>query len=306
VESAIALLQKSGEQFVRVSGCTSCHHQSLPQMTIGVARKRGLAASAEISQRQIAAVLATYRGAVEPMLKGTERIPDPAIGVSYALAGLAAEGHPRDEITSAMAHHVASAQKPDGRFWSLPVRPPLESSEITATALGIRALDAYGAQPEAAIAKGRAWLMQADPRTTEEHSMKLLGLAWSGASVEARAKAARKLLIQQRPDGGWAQTGGLESDAYATGQALSALYESGHLQAEDNAYRRGVAYLLRTQQPDGSWHVRTRSFPFQPLKDSGFPHGRDQWISAAATSWAAMALSYAAPTPPAASALARR
>jgi len=41
--------------------------------------------------------------------------------------------------------------------------------------------------------------------------------------------------------------------------------------------------------------VRTRSFPFQPYKESGFPHGKDQWISAAGTSWAAMALSLALP-----------
>jgi len=58
---------------------------------------------------------------------------------------------------------------------------------------------------------------------------------------------------------------------------------------------RGVAYLLRTQLADGTWHVRTRSSPFQPLKDSGFPHGRDQWILAAGTSWAAMALTLSQP-----------
>jgi N-acyl-D-amino-acid deacylase len=34
---------------------------------------------------------------------------------------------------------------------------------------------------------------------------------------------------------------------------------------------------------------------FQPYFDSGFPHGFDQWISAAGTSWATLALSLAAP-----------
>ena len=29
-EKAIALLQKSGPQFTKVSGCASCHHQALP------------------------------------------------------------------------------------------------------------------------------------------------------------------------------------------------------------------------------------------------------------------------------------
>ena len=55
-------------------------------------------------------------------------------------------------------------------------------------------------------------------------------------------------------------------------------------------YQRGVAFLLRTQFPDGSWLVRTRTFPVQPPKDTGFPHGKHQWISAAGTSWAAMAM----------------
>jgi hypothetical protein len=37
--------------------------------------------------------------------------------------------------------------------------------------------------------------------------------------------------------------------------------------------------------------VQRRAFPFQPTMDSGFPHGKDSWISAAGTSWAVMALS---------------
>src|SRR5215813_1842677 len=45
-----------------------------------------------------------------------------------------------------------------------------------------------------------------------------------------------------------------------------------------------------TQLEDGSWYVRTRASPIQPYFESGFPHGRDQWISAAATNWATMAL----------------
>ena len=53
-------------------------------------------------------------------------------------------------------------------------------------------------------------------------------------------------------------------------------------------------YLLRTQAPDGSWHVKSRSIWVQPYFDSGFPYEHDQWISAAGTSWAAMALAVSA------------
>jgi hypothetical protein len=73
-----------------------------------------------------------------------------------------------------------------------------------------------------------------------------------------------------------------------------ALYTAGVLQPTDAAYIKGVDYLLRTQLADGSWLVISRSFPLQPYKESGFPHGKDQWISAAGTSWASMALSLAA------------
>jgi mono/diheme cytochrome c family protein len=56
------------------------------------------------------------------------------------------------------------------------------------------------------------------------------------------------------------------------------------------AIRRGLDFLRRTQLADGTWHVRSRTHPFQPPMDSGFPHGRDGWISAAGTSWAVMSL----------------
>jgi hypothetical protein len=61
------------------------------------------------------------------------------------------------------------------------------------------------------------------------------------------------------------------------------------------ACQRGIKFLLATQQEDGSWYTRTRALAFQPYFDSGFPHGYNQWVSAAATSWAAMALTLALP-----------
>ena len=63
----------------------------------------------------------------------------------------------------------------------------------------------------------------------------------------------------------------------------------------DAAYQRGVQFLLKTQQEDGSWYVKTRALALQPWFDAGFPHGHDQWISAAGTNWAAMALTLTMP-----------
>ena len=102
--------------------------------------------------------------------------------------------------------------------------------------------------------------------------------------------AARDLLSLQRSDGGWSQEPLLESDAYATGEAVTALRESGMAAADDPAVGRAVEFLLRTQLQDGSWYVKSRSVPIQAYFESGFPHGADQWISAAGTAWAVRAL----------------
>lgn len=135
--------------------------------------------------------------------------------------------------------------------------------------------------------------MNAQPRVTEERAFQLLGLGWAAADKGAIQHAARALIAEQRADGGWAQLPTLASDAYATGQALVALRESGALAATDAVYQRGVQYLLNTQLADGSWYVRSRAIPLQPHFESGFPHGRDKFISAAASNWATTALALA-------------
>jgi hypothetical protein len=87
----------------------------------------------------------------------------------------------------------------------------------------------------------------------------------------------------------------MESDAYATGTALVALHQAGGLRTAEPAYRRGVRYLVSTQLDDGSWHVKTRSKPFQTYYESGYPHGPDQFISIAAAGWSTTALALALP-----------
>lgn len=298
VEQSIALLQASGSQFSRTSGCTSCHHQYLPQMAFGVARERGIVFDEGAARRQNDATITLLNRVREEAVQNRDRIPDVPVSVSYALLALSAGHHAADETTEAMARVVAAWQGEDGAFYPLPaIRPPIEAGTFTATALSLRALQLYGTNREERIARASRWLRNAAPRTNEERAMQLLGLAWAKAPAADLRKSAEALLREQRPDGGWSQLATLETDAYATGQALVALQTAGH-DVSSPAYRRGLAYLLRTQFPDGSWLVRSRTFPVQPPKDSGFPHGKNQWISAAGTSWATMAIALALPPQP--------
>jgi hypothetical protein len=113
----------------------------------------------------------------------------------------------------------------------------------------------------------------------------------AGAPPAELARERAALIGLQRADGGWAQTSSMSSDAYATGQALFALHAGG-MTAGDPVYRKGIDHLLATQLDDGTWFVRTRAFGFQPYFETGFPYGRSQFISTAATAWAATAVAY--------------
>lgn len=213
------------------------------------------------------------------------------------LLGLKAAGYPPDAITDSAIVDVAESQEPDGSWIAGEVqnRPPITQSDIASTARAIRVLEEYcipARKQEFAdrIARARTWLKQHKPITTEDFSMRLSGLTWSRAGADDLNKAAKALLALQRSDGGWAGNPYMKSDAYATGVALVALAESKVITAGDSPYQHGVEYLLSTQFPDGSWHVRSRAIKFQPYFESGFPFGHDQWISTAATAWAAQGI----------------
>ncbi len=118
-------------------------------------------------------------------------------------------------------------------------------------------------------------------------------LMQGGADAKAAADTGLTLAVLTKCDDG-IELLALSSTPYATARSLVSL-QIGGLPVADPAYQRAVSFLLATQQPDGTWYTKTRALGFQPYFDGSFPHGYDQWISAAATSWAAMALTLALP-----------
>jgi ankyrin repeat protein len=294
VEKSLPLLQHADVVFLRKAGCVSCHNNSLTEMTVVAARKNGFSVDELAAQSQLNTIRVYLESWRERILQDIP-IPGGVDTVGYILAGLAASSYPPDPATDALARYLKRRQAADGGWRIGTQRPPIESSDFEASAIAVRALQVYAPRPQQAdynkaVQKGAVWLSQAQPKTTEDQVYKLLGLGWTGGNKEAVRKAARELMALQRRDGGWAQLPTLASDAYATGQALTALAEAGRLPVTDPAYQQGVRFLLSRQLEDGSWHVGTRTLPLQPYFDSEFPHERDQFVSAAATNWATRAL----------------
>ena len=297
LDRALPLLQRNDETFLKKAGCVSCHNNTLTAVTVATARKKGLPIDNQIAQHQLTTIGNYIDAWRERALQGNG-IPGDSDTVSYILWGLAAENFPADAATDAMASFLMRQQVADGRWRIFAHRPPMESSDIEVTALSMRAIQVYApkagrAAYDRAVEHAGAWLAQASPMSTEDHALRLLGLSWAGANKDLVHTSAQALVAAQRPDGGWSQLSSLTSDAYATGEALVALAESGVMPTSDAAYKRGVDFLLRTQFADGSWFVKSRAIPLQPHFESGFPFGRDQFISAAGTNWAARALALA-------------
>ena len=301
VSAALPLLEHtataSQKEFVAQGfKCISCHNQLIPSVALSLAKSKGFPRDEESSR----ALLDLLKGAVSRAQHASEPTMTLSAGVfsGYLLWGLGLENTKPSFGVDANVHALASFQEPGGNWSNIGPRVPIQGSRISSTALALKGLDAYPlpgrrSEFEKRTALSREWLRKVEVRITEDHAFRLLGLHWADVSPKELESSTRELLSLQRPNGGWAQLPKLESDAYATGLALYALREAGRIDVEDTAFRKGLRFLVTTQLEDGSWFVRRRAYPFQPTMDPVFPHGRDGWISVAATSWAVMALSAA-------------
>jgi len=214
---------------------------------------------------------------VRPALTTLERIQPESGGfleavpltsfVAMGLASASANG----VVAGRCLDFIARTARPDGSW-------PIDSNlSVWLTTNAVLALDAAGALEKIDAARTRGWLLAQQCRTRHPYTNAAAGgWAWThlpggvpDADDTARALLAlsklgernadgvRWLLRLQNRDGGWPTFcrgwGKLPFDRSAadlTAHAIEALQASGSAGA---AVRRGIAYLRRTEAPDGSW-----------------------------------------------------
>ncbi len=280
--------------------CISCHHNAMPALAAAAARRKGIEIDETRAQRNLDDIVTFFKSSAPRMMLGDPAVGGEALTSGYAQMALAAEGYPLDTVTATMTHWLIARQMPDGSWLGNGInRPPSEYSTISHTAIATGGLNSYplpGRKNEISesLRKARAWLLAAEPKSAEERAMRLMGLVWTAAPRPDVAAAVKDIRDRQEAGGGWSQFARTAPDAYATGLSLYALHRAG-VAPTDAAYRRGVAFLLGSQYQDGTWLVKTHSFPVQRYFESGFPYGRHQWISAAGTSWASLAIAETLP-----------
>ena len=298
IRRILPLIEISGEPVFKSRSCVFCHSNSLPAMTVALARKKGFAVNEEQAKKELGFAVATDTPYLEPMRLGST-IGGASNTLGYTLMGMAAAGYPADALTDAHIHYFAIHQSPDGSWRNNSYRPPEEYSPLTTTAVVLRAIKLYPIpgrreEFEKRVANAKRWLLSAKAYSVEERSMQLNALADTGASVAERASFVKALKAAQHSDGSWSQLPGIPGDAYATGEALYALHVSGDVPTKDAAYQKGIQWLLRNQLADGSWFVPTLAVPVQPHTFDSFPNGWHQFASEAGSSWAALALLFTA------------
>jgi N-acyl-D-amino-acid deacylase len=294
ITKSLTLIENSTREYRQQRTCFACHHQAASQLTLAEAKRRGFKIDEENFTAQTKWTVAHLKRGQKSYLagKGQGGRVDTA---GYALWTLEAGDWKPDELTAAVTGYLISYQKDTGHWSRIGNRPPSQASSFTSTYLALRGLGSFGTLEQAdAIeerqSKALKWLLETKAKDTEDRTSRLRGLNYLQAKKDAIDDAAKELIDTQRDDGGWAQLDDMKSDAYATATALIVLHEAGRLKTDDEAYRRGVKFLLAGQLEDGSWQVKTRSKPFQKYFESGYPHKKDQFISITASCRATTAL----------------
>jgi ankyrin repeat protein len=294
---SVARVLDVAPKFREQATCISCHHNAMPAYAAATARQKGIEIDRAKESKNVDDMVTFFKAAIPRMAQGDPAVGGEALTTGYVQLALKAGNHPLDTVTATMTHWLLARQMPDGRWLGNGLnRPPSEYSTISHTAIASGGLAAYplpGRAGQIAESKRRAqqWLLAAQPASAEERAMRLMGLVWTAAPRGRIDEAVRDVRAQQDVSGGWSQFGRTAPDAYATGLSLHALHIAG-VRATDPTYRKGIAYLLGSQYQDGTWLVKTHSFPVQRYFESGFPYGRHQWISTAGTSWASLAIAH--------------
>jgi hypothetical protein len=244
LDKAVIAVQRSTDVWFTKQQCTSCHHSVLPTFALTEAREHGIAIRENSAKKHFTRAFA-YLTDLDALAQGYNSTD---AELSDRIVAAHAAGLPRNTATAALVRMIASRQLPDGHWRTLDFRPPQSGSPFTRTA----------AENRSSVQRAREWLQSNKAINTEDRAFQMIGLAWTDSDREVLKRLSRELLADQREDGGWAQIPRRPTDAYSTGEALVVLHSAGAITVVDPAYQRGVAFLLKTQKPDGSWHVVSR------------------------------------------------
>jgi hypothetical protein len=270
IDRGLDFLVKDALAWKQEHNCASCHHAALVVCAMREARQFGHTVDEAVLNDLTEWLAESGNGKFG--LERPENSPNAASpkAIYFALA-LGADPDLSEESRQGLKlllTTVEAEQTENGSWTTWPgTRPPIfGSSDETLTVLATLAVlpvsEAGDAEAKAALDKGVKWLTETKS-DDDSQSIALRLILWNrlGRPATEWDPLVRNIRERQNADGGWSQTKEMESDAWATGQALYALASSGTT-SSDPAIARGQSFLSKTQREDGSWEMTSR--PTEP------------------------------------------
>jgi outer membrane protein OmpA-like peptidoglycan-associated protein len=240
--------------------CFGCHVQGQVIMGFSVAKTHNYVVSAACTKKLVDFI--TTGDTIDRY--------EPPSPLQYAAMALAyydqAEGNQHDASLLKAVDDLTEKMSDEGEVAPSHDEPPIDQGSFMTTGNTVFALmEAYAEAGSARYAKaadrGLNFLASSEPVTNQDKVFKVIALSRFGTPEQRQIadQVARKLVSEQNSDGGWrTNMDKTDSNALPTGQVLYAFKQAG-VSVTSNEFARGVAYLLKNQQEDGSWPPDTNS-----------------------------------------------
>jgi len=293
IDRGLGFLVKDALAWKKEHNCASCHHAALVICSMREAKHFGHAVDEPVLAELTKWLAESGDGKFGQARPASAPKAASPKAIYFALA-LGADPKPdaaSEKGLGILLKTVAAEQTENGSWSTWPgTRPPIfGSSDESLTALAIlAALPAAAAGNEQAKTvrdKGVKWLTETKTED-DPQSIALRLVLWKRLDrpVQETAPLVKRIKDRQNADGGWSQTKDMASDAWATGQALYALAFAG-IKPNEGAIVRGQAFLIKTQQADGSWSMTSR-----PTAPGGKGSNSLIPITGAGSAWAVLGL----------------
>ena len=272
INRGLSFLARDAVAWKEEHNCSSCHHAALVVWSMNEAKRHGYAVDEPVRADMTRWLTEAGEGKFnyKRPAAAPQALNPKAIYYSLGLNSVSEQNPVQREALNRLLETVKADQTGNGSWSAWPdTRPPiLTHSDESMTALACLALlptaSAGDSAAQAALNHGVEWL-KGIKSDDDPQSVALRLVLWTrlGRPQSEWASLIRVLKKRQNQDGGWSQTSGGPSDAWATGQTLYALSLGDHAEAGP-AIQRGRAFLVKTQREDGSWPMTSR-----PTKPGG-------------------------------------
>jgi VWFA-related protein len=232
--------------------CTGCHLQSQTLMGMALAKKNGY----KVQDRAALALGEFVAYQFEQDVGEEKKNLFNVMALRYYASAFTPTRN--DQLVPAVEGLVDDP--PEDFHFDSGDHPPIQNGMITGTAMAVGVLAEslrsasapQKAKLQPALDKTYAYLKSMQPKSVQDHVLKIMAAVDAGAKPDALAKAATALVALQVKDGGFPEVGKVDSNAYGTGQALYGLKLAGY-STEAPAFKAGVKWLVDHQLWNGTW-----------------------------------------------------